>query len=69
MSCHRCHGLMSEESFLGTDGDGHWIWRTVGRCLLCGQIVDSGLQRDGLACMNQHGSEIEGAVLEELVIV
>lgn len=48
MTCSRCSGLMTVDSFIDMEEDTGQLWLSAYRCLNCGQVTDPGVIRNRL---------------------
>lgn len=48
MTCSRCTGLMTVDSFIDMEEDTGQLWLSAYRCLNCGQVTDPGVIRNRL---------------------
>ncbi len=53
MTCSRCRGLMVEDHFLDLEGSYRQMWTTSLRCVNCGHVHDSVIERNRLARQEQ----------------
>lgn len=49
MNCSRCRGLMVQDHFLDFEGTIGHMWATSWRCMNCGHVHDSVIERNRLA--------------------
>lgn len=49
MNCSRCRGLMVQDHFLDFEGTMGHMWATSWRCMNCGHVHDSVIERNRLA--------------------
>lgn len=46
MNCLRCHGLMVKDHFMDFEGTIGHMWMTAWRCMNCGHVCDSMIERN-----------------------
>jgi hypothetical protein len=49
MNCSRCQGLMVQDHFMDFEGTIGHMWATSWRCMNCGHVQDSVIERNRLA--------------------
>jgi hypothetical protein len=40
MPCHRCHGLMTVDSYIDMGSSGDSLWLRAWRCVNCGEVIE-----------------------------
>lgn len=43
MPCHRCHGLMTVDSYIDMGNSGDSLWLRAWRCVNCGEVTEPGI--------------------------